>query len=55
MKPYQTTFTEQIRNLKPTNTLEYKFMLEIALMLTQKLNAQWEEILGEKDDKTNTN
>ena len=47
MKTYETTFTEQIRNLKPTNALEYKLMLEIALMLTEKLNVQLDDLLSE--------
>lgn len=49
---YKTEFTEQIRQLRPTNPLEYKFMLEMASMLLNKINKQWDVIL---DDKNNQN
>lgn len=51
-KPYQTTFTDQIKDLKPTNALEYKLMLDIALMLINKINEDFDKVLN---DKNNTN
>lgn len=53
-KPYETTFTKQIAELKPTNAIEYKLMLDIALMLLDRINRDWDSVLDSANSDLKT-
>lgn len=53
-KPYETTFTKQIAELKPTNAIEYKLMLDIALMLLDRINRDLDSVLGSANSDLKT-